>query len=167
MLATQTLVQAPAKNMRIRVEGKLPAGATAKDIVLKIIGTIGTAGGTGYVIEYAGEAIRNLSMEGRMTICNMSIEGGARAVITSYSIHYTKLYDFFAQEHQAALGVEQDRHVVELADRAQFEQRVDPFGPPGVVDERADLADLIAQFLELLLRITSYNVCYTKLLRTE
>ncbi len=79
VLATQTLVQAPAKNMRIRVEGKLPKGATAKDIVLKIIATIGTAGGTGYVIEYAGEAIRNLSMEGRMTICNMSIEGGARA----------------------------------------------------------------------------------------
>ncbi|MGE4528865.1 MAG: 3-isopropylmalate dehydratase large subunit [Rhodospirillaceae bacterium] len=79
VLATQTLVQAPAKNMRVRVEGKLPQGATAKDIVLKIIGTIGTAGGTGYVIEYAGEAIRNLSMEGRMTICNMTIEGGARA----------------------------------------------------------------------------------------
>jgi len=79
VLATQTLVQAPAKNMRVRIEGKLPAGATAKDIVLKIIGTIGTAGGTGYVIEYAGEAIRNLSMEGRMTICNMTIEGGARA----------------------------------------------------------------------------------------
>ncbi|WP_337997843.1 3-isopropylmalate dehydratase large subunit [Oleispirillum naphthae] len=79
VLATQTLVQAPAKNMRIRVEGKLPQGATAKDIVLKIIGTIGTAGGTGYVVEYAGEAIRNLSMEGRMTVCNMTIEGGARA----------------------------------------------------------------------------------------
>ncbi len=79
VLATQTLVQAPAKNMRIRVEGKLPKGATAKDIVLKIISVLGTAGGTGYVIEYAGEAIRNLSMEGRMTICNMSIEGGARA----------------------------------------------------------------------------------------
>jgi 3-isopropylmalate/(R)-2-methylmalate dehydratase large subunit len=79
VLATQTLVQAPAKNMLVRIDGKLPKGATAKDIVLKIIGTLGTAGGTGYVIEYAGEAIRALSMEGRMTVCNMTIEAGARA----------------------------------------------------------------------------------------
>lgn len=79
VLATQTLIQKPAKNMRITVEGKLPLGVTAKDMVLAIIGKIGTAGGTGYVIEYAGEAIRDLSMEGRMTVCNMSIEGGARA----------------------------------------------------------------------------------------
>ncbi|MDA9009168.1 3-isopropylmalate dehydratase large subunit [Alphaproteobacteria bacterium] len=79
VLATQTLVQKPAKNMLISVEGELSVGATAKDIILAIIGKIGTAGGTGYVMEYAGDAIRNLSMEGRMTICNMSIEGGARA----------------------------------------------------------------------------------------
>ncbi|MEP9374645.1 3-isopropylmalate dehydratase large subunit [Mesorhizobium sp. KR1-2] len=79
VLATQTLIQKKAKNMLVRVDGQLPAGVTAKDIVLAIIGEIGTAGGTGYVIEYAGEAIRSLSMEGRMTICNMSIEGGARA----------------------------------------------------------------------------------------
>jgi 3-isopropylmalate/(R)-2-methylmalate dehydratase large subunit len=79
VLATQTLIQRPAKNMRITVDGKLGAGVTAKDIVLAIIGKIGTAGGTGYVIEYAGDAIRGLSMEGRMTVCNMSIEGGARA----------------------------------------------------------------------------------------
>ena len=79
VLATQTLIQRKAKNMRIRVDGKLLPGVTAKDIILAIIGEIGTAGGTGYVIEYAGEAIRALSMEGRMTICNMSIEGGARA----------------------------------------------------------------------------------------
>src|SRR6185503_16198190 len=79
VLATQTLIQRPAKNMRITVEGKLGTGCTAKDIVLAIIGKIGTAGGTGYVIEYAGDAIRGLSMEGRMTVCNMSIEGGARA----------------------------------------------------------------------------------------
>ncbi|MFO0389920.1 MAG: 3-isopropylmalate dehydratase large subunit [Alphaproteobacteria bacterium] len=79
VLATQTLIQRHAKNMLIRVDGKLPLGVTAKDIVLAIIGKIGTAGGTGYVIEYAGEAIRNLSMEGRMTVCNMSIEAGARA----------------------------------------------------------------------------------------
>ncbi|MGI6856188.1 3-isopropylmalate dehydratase large subunit [Mesorhizobium sp. 1B3] len=79
VLATQTLIQRKAKNMLVRVDGQLPEGVTAKDIVLAIIGEIGTAGGTGYVIEYAGEAIRSLSMEGRMTICNMSIEGGARA----------------------------------------------------------------------------------------
>ena len=79
VLATQTLIQKKAKNMRVRVDGALPDGVTAKDIILAIIGEIGTAGGTGHVIEYAGEAIRALSMEGRMTVCNMSIEGGARA----------------------------------------------------------------------------------------
>ncbi|MCK4277200.1 MAG: 3-isopropylmalate dehydratase large subunit, partial [Phycisphaerae bacterium] len=79
VLATQTLIQQKAKNMLVRVDGKLPEGVTAKDIILAIIGEIGTAGGTGHVIEYAGEAIRDLSIEGRMTVCNMSIEGGARA----------------------------------------------------------------------------------------
>jgi 3-isopropylmalate/(R)-2-methylmalate dehydratase large subunit len=79
VLATQTLIQRPAKNMLIRIDGELPLGITAKDIVLAIIGKIGTAGGTGHVIEYAGSAIRGLSMEGRMTVCNMSIEAGARA----------------------------------------------------------------------------------------
>jgi 3-isopropylmalate/(R)-2-methylmalate dehydratase large subunit len=79
VLATQTLVQRPAKNMLVRVDGKLPDGVTAKDLVLAIIGKLGTAGGTGYVIEYAGEAVRGLSMEGRMTVCNMTIEAGARA----------------------------------------------------------------------------------------
>ena len=79
VLATQTLIQSKAKNMRITVDGQLGDGVTAKDVILAIIGEIGTAGGTGYVMEYAGEAIRALSMEGRMTVCNMSIEGGARA----------------------------------------------------------------------------------------
>jgi 3-isopropylmalate/(R)-2-methylmalate dehydratase large subunit len=79
VLATQTLTQRKAKNMRVTVDGRLPEGVTAKDIILAIIGEVGTAGGTGHVIEYAGEAIRSLSMEGRMTVCNMSIEGGARA----------------------------------------------------------------------------------------
>src|SRR5579885_3500884 len=79
VLATQTLIQQPARNMRITVEGALPFGVTAKDLILAIIGKIGTAGGTGHVIEYAGDAIRALSMEGRMTVCNMSIEAGARA----------------------------------------------------------------------------------------
>jgi 3-isopropylmalate/(R)-2-methylmalate dehydratase large subunit len=79
VLATQTLIQTKAKNMRITVDGVPGNGVSAKDIVLAIIGEIGTAGGTGHVIEYAGEAIRALSMEGRMTVCNMTIEAGARA----------------------------------------------------------------------------------------
>ncbi len=79
VLATQTVLQKPAKNMRVTVDGVLPPGCTAKDITLAIIGKIGTAGGTGHVIEYAGEAIRALDMAGRMTLCNMSIEAGARA----------------------------------------------------------------------------------------
>ena len=79
VLATQTLIQRRAKNMRISVEGALPFGVTAKDVILAVIGQIGTAGGTGHVIEYAGPAIEALSMEGRMTVCNMTIEAGARA----------------------------------------------------------------------------------------
>ena len=79
VLATQTLLQKPAKNMFVQVDGTLPLGCTAKDIVLAIIGRIGTAGGTGHVIEYGGEAIRALDMAGRMTVCNMTIEAGARA----------------------------------------------------------------------------------------
>ena len=82
-LATQTMVQTKAKNMRVTVDGDLPLGVTAKDMVLAIIGAIGTAGGTGSVVEFAGAAIRNLSMEGRMTVCNMTIEGGARAGIVA------------------------------------------------------------------------------------
>ncbi len=79
VLATQTLVQKKSKNFRINVNGKLPIGVTSKDVILQIIGKIGTAGGTGYVIEYAGGLISSLSVENRMTICNMTIEGGARA----------------------------------------------------------------------------------------
>jgi 3-isopropylmalate/(R)-2-methylmalate dehydratase large subunit len=79
VLATQTLIQSKARSMRVRVEGQLGAGVTAKDMALYIIGRIGTGGGTGFVIEYAGEAVRGLSMAGRMTLCNMSIESGARA----------------------------------------------------------------------------------------
>jgi 3-isopropylmalate/(R)-2-methylmalate dehydratase large subunit len=79
VLATQTLIQNKAKNMRVTIDGKLPVGVAAKDIILAVIGEIGTAGGTGSAVEYAGEAIRALSMEGRMTVCNMSIEAGARA----------------------------------------------------------------------------------------
>ena len=79
VLATQTLIQKKSKNLRINVNGKLPIGVTSKDVILQIIGKIGTAGGTGYVIEYSGEVIKALSVEQRMTICNMTIEGGARA----------------------------------------------------------------------------------------
>ena len=79
VLATQTLVQKKSKNFRINVNGSLPLGVTSKDVILQIIGKIGTAGGTGYVIEYAGNLVSNLSVEQRMTICNMTIEGGARA----------------------------------------------------------------------------------------
>ena len=79
VLATQTLLQKPAKNMRIAADGDLPLGVTAKDLILALIGLVGTAGGTSHVIEYAGSAIRGLSMEGRMTVCNMTIEAGARA----------------------------------------------------------------------------------------
>ncbi|MFG6559304.1 3-isopropylmalate dehydratase large subunit [Sulfitobacter sp. 1A15299] len=79
VLATQTLIQRKGKNMKVEITGKLRPGVTAKDITLSVIGATGTAGGTGYVIEYCGEAIRDLSMEGRMTVCNMAIEGGARA----------------------------------------------------------------------------------------
>ena len=79
VLATQTLIQKKSKNMKVEITGKLNPGVTAKDITLAVIGATGTAGGTGYVIEYCGEAIRALSMEGRMTVCNMAIEGGARA----------------------------------------------------------------------------------------
>ena len=83
VLATQTLLQQRSKNMRIRIDGKLPLGVTAKDLILFTIGRIGTAGGTGHVVEYAGEALMSLSMEGRMTVSNMSIEAGARAGLFS------------------------------------------------------------------------------------
>src|ERR1700760_1957040 len=79
VMATQTLLMPKSKNMRVTVRGKLPEGVTAKDIALAVIAKIGTAGGTGYVIEYAGDAVTALSMEGRMTLCNLTIEGGARA----------------------------------------------------------------------------------------
>ena len=93
VMATQTLLAKKAKNMRVLVEGTLQKGVTAKDIVLAIIGKIGTAGGTGYTIEFAGSAIRSLSMEGRMTLCNMAIEGGARAglvAVDDKTIEYIK-----------------------------------------------------------------------------
>ena len=101
VLATQTLIQKKAKNMRAVVDGKLPDGVTGKDIILAIIGEIGTAGGTGYVLEYAGEAIRALSMEGRMTVCNMSIEGGARAGLVAPD---EKAFEFLKGRPKAPKG---------------------------------------------------------------
>jgi 3-isopropylmalate/(R)-2-methylmalate dehydratase large subunit len=101
VLATQTLIQKKAKNMRVTVDGQLPAGVTAKDVILAIIGEIGTAGGTGHVLEYSGEVIRSLSMEGRMTVCNMSIEGGARAGMIAPD---EKTYDFLKGRPKAPKG---------------------------------------------------------------
>ena len=108
VLATQTLIQKRAKNMLIRIEGDLPAGATAKDIVLAIIGKIGTAGGTGYVMEYAGDAIKKLSMEGRMTICNMSIEAGARAGLIAPD---EKTFEYIKGRPLAPQGADWDKAV--------------------------------------------------------
>jgi 3-isopropylmalate/(R)-2-methylmalate dehydratase large subunit len=108
VLATQTLIQKKAKNMRAVVDGKLPEGVTAKDIILSIIGEIGTAGGTGYVLEYAGEAIRALSMEGRMTVCNMSIEGGARAGLVAPD---EKAYEFLKGRPMAPTGEAWERAI--------------------------------------------------------
>jgi 3-isopropylmalate/(R)-2-methylmalate dehydratase large subunit len=105
VLATQTLIQQKAKNMLVQVDGALPSGVTAKDIILAIIGEIGTAGGTGSVIEYAGEAIRSLSMEGRMTVCNMSIEGGARAGMIAPD---QKTFDFIKGRPKAPKGAAWD-----------------------------------------------------------
>ena len=106
VLATQTLIQQPAKNMRINIEGPVRLGVTAKDIILNIIGVIGTAGGTGYVIEYTGEAITNLSMEGRMTICNMSIEAGARAGLIAPD---EKTYEYIKDRPYAPKAEEWDQ----------------------------------------------------------
>jgi len=108
VLATQTLLAKKAKNMRIRVEGALARGVTAKDIVLAIIGKIGTAGGTGYTIEFAGSAIRSLSMEGRMTVCNMAIEAGARAGLVAVD---DKTIEYIKGRPLAPTGVEWEQAV--------------------------------------------------------
>ena len=108
VLATQTLIQKPAKTMRITVDGDLPEFVTAKDIALHLIGLIGTSGGTGYVIEYAGSAIRNLSMEGRMTICNMTIEAGARAGLIAPD---DKTFDYIKDRPMAPQGADWDKAV--------------------------------------------------------
>ncbi|KPB00741.1 3-isopropylmalate dehydratase large subunit [Ahrensia marina] len=105
VLATQTLIQKKAKNMLVRVDGVAPENVTAKDIILAIIGEIGTAGGTGHVIEFAGEAIEALSMEGRMTVCNMTIEGGARAGLIAPD---QKTFDYIKDKPRAPKGAALD-----------------------------------------------------------
>jgi 3-isopropylmalate/(R)-2-methylmalate dehydratase large subunit len=108
VLATQTLIQKKSKNMKVEITGKLMPGVTAKDITLAVIGATGTAGGTGYVIEYCGEAIRDLSMEGRMTVCNMAIEGGARAGLIAPD---QKTYDYVKGRPHAPKGADYDAAV--------------------------------------------------------
>ncbi|MBL6078229.1 3-isopropylmalate dehydratase large subunit [Belnapia sp. T18] len=108
VLATQTLLQKPAKNMRVAVEGNLAVGCSAKDVTLAIIGKIGTAGGTGHVIEYAGDAIRGLDMAGRMTLCNMSIEGGARAGMVAPD---QTTFDYIARTPNGPKGEALDRAI--------------------------------------------------------
>lgn len=115
VMATQCLIQKKMKNMRVTVAGKVGKGVTAKDIVLAIIGKIGTAGGTGYAMEFAGEAIRDLSMEGRMTVCNMAIEGGARAgmiAVDDTTIEYVKgrPYAPKAEDWDKAVAAWRDLH---------------------------------------------------------
>ena len=106
VLATQTLIQKKSKNMRAVVDGKLPTGVTAKDIILAIIGEIGTAGGTGYALEYAGEAIRAISVEGRMTVCNMSVEGGAKA---GFIAPDEKVFEYLKDKPKAPKGAAWDQ----------------------------------------------------------
>jgi len=136
VLATQTLLQKPAKNMRVVVDGVLPVGCTAKDIVLAIIGKIGTAGGTGHVIEFAGEAIRALDMAGRMTVCNMSIEAGARAGMVAPD---QTTFDYVKGRPFAPKG--------EAYDRAVAWWKTLPSDPGAVFDKevRLDAAEIIPQ----------------------
>ena len=101
VLATQTLIQSKSKNMRVVVDGRLPPNVAAKDLILAIIGEIGAAGGTGYALEFAGEAIRALSMEGRMTVCNMSVEAGARAGMIAPD---EKTYEYLAGRPKTPIG---------------------------------------------------------------
>ncbi|WP_106477210.1 3-isopropylmalate dehydratase large subunit [Phytohalomonas tamaricis] len=127
VLATQCLIQRKMKNMQVRVEGKLGQGVTAKDIVLAVIGRIGTAGGTGYAMEFAGSAIRDLSMEGRMTICNMAIEAGARVGLVGVdqtTIDYIKGRPFAPSEEHWDAAVSSWRHLVS-DDDAHFDHIVE------------------------------------------
>jgi 3-isopropylmalate/(R)-2-methylmalate dehydratase large subunit len=126
VLATQTLIQTKSKNMRAIVDGKLPTGVTAKDIILAIIAEIGTAGGTGYALEYSGEAIRALSMEGRMTVCNMSVEAGAKA---GFIAPDEKTYSYLRGRPKAPKGKDWEAalahwHALHSDDGAHFDREV-------------------------------------------
>src|SRR6202166_1619447 len=126
VLATQTLIQKKSLNMRAVVDGQLPQGVTAKDIILAIIGEIGTAGGTGYALEYAGEAIRALSMEGRMTVCNMSVEAGAKA---GFIAPDEKVYAYLKDRPKAPKGAAWDQAVrfwetLKSDDGAHFDREI-------------------------------------------
>jgi 3-isopropylmalate/(R)-2-methylmalate dehydratase large subunit len=147
VLATQTLIQKKSKNMRAVVDGKLPAGVTAKDIILSIIGEIGTAGGTGYALEYAGEAIRALSMEGRMTVCNMSVEGGAKA---GFIAPDEKTFDYVKGRPKAPKGADWDKalrywETLQSDDGAQFDReiRLDAAKLPPIVSWGTSPEDVI------------------------
>ena len=126
VLATQTLYQKKSKNMRAVIDGQLPIGVTAKDIILAIIGEIGTAGGTGYALEYAGEAIDALSMEGRMTVCNMSVEAGAKA---GFIAPDDKVYAYLKDRPKAPKGEAWDEarrywDTLRSDDNAQFDREI-------------------------------------------
>jgi 3-isopropylmalate/(R)-2-methylmalate dehydratase large subunit len=133
ILATQTLIQKKAKNLRIVVDGRRPDGVTAKDIILAIIGEIGAGGGTNHVIEYCGEAIAALSMEGRMTVCNMSIEGGARAGLIAPD---ETTYAYIKDRPRAPRGAEWD------AARRYWETLPSDEGAPFDREVRLDASDL-------------------------
>jgi 3-isopropylmalate/(R)-2-methylmalate dehydratase large subunit len=148
VLATQTLIQSKAKNMRVVVDGPLSEGVTAKDIILAIIGQIGTAGGTGHVIEYCGSAVEALSMEGRMTVCNMSIEGGARAGMVAPD---EKTYSYLKDRPKSPKGRRWDEaraywDTLRTDDGAQFDQivRLDAASLPPIVSWGTSPQDVVA-----------------------
>ncbi|WP_332118491.1 3-isopropylmalate dehydratase large subunit [Azorhizobium caulinodans] len=148
VLATQTLIQKKSKNMRVTVDGTLPEGVGAKDVTLAIIGSIGTAGGTGYVIEYAGDVMRQLSMEGRMTVCNMSIEGGARAGMVAPD---EKAFAYLKDRPRAPKGADWDKAVaywetLRSDDGAYFdaEVRLDGANLPPIVSWGTSPEDVVS-----------------------
>ena len=148
VLATQTLIQSKAKNMRVVVDGALGRGVTAKDIILAIIGQIGTAGGTGHVLEYCGSAIEALSMEGRMTVCNMSIEGGARAGMVAPD---EKTYAYLKDRPKSPKGEHWDRaraywDTLRTDEGAYFDEivRLDAGSLPPIVSWGTSPQDVVA-----------------------